>query len=232
MWFWYRKRVRDSSKSSKCSRVEVGRYASIEWGPFSYGEDLSACHVQPVEARRLYDPSIGSVTDDHDHPPLISFLRRHDLQQAHHIVYQPVATIGLVGDLGICQNYWVKAANLYHPNGLRETGPQPSHMLKFPRDSPRGRAGWWHGHGSAVWRRYLPWLIGWMRQMGILVGYLKSMSRISLHSFYGRYGSVVFRWYLPYQSLVGPLEPVVYVITNQWVGGLDTPVCPSQQINL
>ena len=68
--------------------------------------------------------------------------------------------------------------------------PWLSRMLRVPRYSPRGRGVLWSGGGGAVWRLSWTCMIGWVRQMSILVGYLKNMSHIDIRSFYGQSISV------------------------------------------
>ena len=69
---------------------------------------------------------------------------------------------------------------------------RPLQMLRFPRDSPRGRCALQRDDGGAVWRQSLIWLIGQVIQMGILVGSIKTMSYIDLCSFCGRSGLVPY----------------------------------------
>ena len=53
-------------------------------------------------------------------PPLRAASRHHTHRQAQHVVSHTVSKISLVGDIDICQNNYVEAANLYHPDGLQE----------------------------------------------------------------------------------------------------------------
>ena len=90
------------------------------WVSFYAGDDLSSHHVRIVEACQLYAPALGLVPDEHSHPPLCTARRRHDQRRAHHVVYQPVASISLGGGIGIRQNHKVEAANMYLLDGLRK----------------------------------------------------------------------------------------------------------------
>ena len=74
-----------------------------ERGLFS-SDNLTAHHIQPAKVRQLYAPALRLVPDNHTHFPMCVAVRRHDILQAHHIVFHPVETIHLVGDIGIRHN--------------------------------------------------------------------------------------------------------------------------------
>ena len=93
-------------------------------------------------------------------------------------------------------------------------GPLLSWMLRVPRDSPRGCDVQWCDVGGSVLRRSPPWLIGWVRQIGTLVGFHKNIYGIGLSSFYGQYGSIALRRYPLYQAMAVLLDPAVSVVNG------------------
>ena len=101
----------------------VWRYLyADDQGLISVGNDLEDHHVCPMEARCLYASALGSVLDDHAHPPLRAVHLCHYHRLDHHVLSQPAETIILVGDIGLHYYHQVKAANLYRPYCLRNTG--------------------------------------------------------------------------------------------------------------
>ena len=54
--------------------------------------------------------------------PLHVACRHRDHWQSHHILSQPIVTITLVIDFVLRQYHQFEAANLYHPDGLNDTG--------------------------------------------------------------------------------------------------------------
>ena len=68
-------------------------------------DDLTDNHSWTIKVRCIYNPFLRQVLDDHAHLPLHVFVRCYDFLQAHHVVSHPVATISLVGNLGLHQNH-------------------------------------------------------------------------------------------------------------------------------
>ena len=112
---------------------------------------------------------------------------------------------------------------------------RPLGMLKVPRDISQGRGGHRRGGFRDVLRRSPTWMIGRVRQMGILVGSLENISHISLYSFYVRYTSISLRRYPPHLSngRGHSLLNFIKLTDNGWGGGgLAPPACTSTRINL
>ena len=101
---------------------------------FSASADLAAHRIWPVEEHQLNAISLGSVSDNQAQSPLHASTPRHDLRQAHHVAYQPVAKISLTGDLGLHHNHLVKASNLYHLDGLSD----PKYPAVVDSEGPKG----------------------------------------------------------------------------------------------
>ena len=66
-----------------------------------------------MEALQLNAPPLRLVPEDQAFSPLRSARIRYNCWQEHHVLPQPLATIVLVSDLGICKYHEVKAADLY-----------------------------------------------------------------------------------------------------------------------
>ena len=64
--------------------------------------------------------------------PLHYIHRRHSHQRAHHVIYQPFSTISLVDDIGLCQYYQFKAANMYCQDGLCDSGSLTTEDVEVP----------------------------------------------------------------------------------------------------
>ena len=89
-------------------------------GPFAAGDDLAAHHICPVEARQIHAPDLETVSDEQAQSSLSAASSRGDIQRTKYIVYQHVAKIILVGNIGLCQKHDVEYNKLYLPDGLRK----------------------------------------------------------------------------------------------------------------
>ena len=92
----------------------------------------------------------------------------------------------MVVNIGLCQYHWVKAANLYRPDGLRELGAPAVADVEGPKGKSPGvmrlLVRWWWRCVEAV-----PAMVDLLgEKMGNLVGSLKTVSRIDLCRLYGR----------------------------------------------
>ena len=169
---------------------EVQELCANYWAPFSVRDRLEAHHVSPMEACGLYALSLGLETYDQAHSPCA-----------------PSAAAVLIGGRTkpypslMRQEFW--SVILFFVSISRSKPPiytphvacaimdsHPPQMLRVPGYSSLGRSVFWRGDDGAVWRCSPPWLIGWVRQMVILVRSLKTMSCINLRIFYGRSGTV------------------------------------------
>ena len=63
---------------------------------------------------------VNSTLQTSHTPPLRSASRRRSHWQVHHVASQYFAAIRLVGDLGIRQYHYFKAAGIYRLDGLHE----------------------------------------------------------------------------------------------------------------
>ena len=67
-----------------------GKVIADEWDTDAPGDDITAHHVRPVEARRLYPPPIGPVSRHQTHTLLCSTGDGWVHRRVYHIVLQPV----------------------------------------------------------------------------------------------------------------------------------------------
>ena len=99
---------------------------------FAAENSLAYHRVWPMEARQFNYQSLWLVPDYQVYYPLLSSSICHDRQQSHHVLPQPVAAVDLFGDLGLCQENDIEAADMYHLYGLCNTKPPSIADVEVP----------------------------------------------------------------------------------------------------